>query len=250
MLRRLHRFDAVDSTNERAFADLAAGAAEHGDVYVARRQTRGRGTRGRAWVSPEGGLYLSVVLATEVLPGPGLWTMAGGLAVHDLARGAGVRAALDWPNDLVSAGGAKMAGVLAESRDLRPDRPPHVFVLGLGVNVMGSPGEVQGRPVSSLAQEGATLDLDGAEAALLLRLGERVTQAMEDPVGLHRAFFGVCLQAEREVEVEVGEHVVRGRWVGLEPRRGLALEMAGEGATGLRWISPAHVRALRASDAS
>lgn len=55
--------DEVDSTNEYA-RRIAPGGVPEGTVVVAKRQTAGRGGRkgGRSWASPEGGLWLSVIL--------------------------------------------------------------------------------------------------------------------------------------------------------------------------------------------
>jgi biotin-(acetyl-CoA carboxylase) ligase len=48
---RVFEHDVVDSTSERAFEELAAGRARHGDVHIAREQTAGRGRRGASWAS-------------------------------------------------------------------------------------------------------------------------------------------------------------------------------------------------------
>ena len=58
----VHRLESVDSTNDAA-RDLALAGAAHGTAVVAEEQTRGRGTKGRAWHSPPGlGLYASFIL--------------------------------------------------------------------------------------------------------------------------------------------------------------------------------------------
>lgn len=55
------RLDEVDSTNE--YAKKLIPDVSEGTVVVAKRQTSGRGGRkGRAWASPEGGLWMSVIL--------------------------------------------------------------------------------------------------------------------------------------------------------------------------------------------
>ena len=56
----LIRVAELPSTMEAAHARAQDGAA-HGTAVVAERQTLGRGTRGRAWSSEPGGLWLSVI---------------------------------------------------------------------------------------------------------------------------------------------------------------------------------------------
>ena len=53
--------EETDSTN-RVAKELARQGAAHGTAVLAARQTAGRGRRGRHFFSPEGGLYLSVIL--------------------------------------------------------------------------------------------------------------------------------------------------------------------------------------------
>ncbi len=55
------RKDTTASTNDDVW-ELAAQGAPEGSVVVARSQKQGRGQWGRVWVSPEGGLYFSLLL--------------------------------------------------------------------------------------------------------------------------------------------------------------------------------------------
>src|SRR2546426_7366308 len=57
--------ESVRSTNDEAGALAQQGASE-GTTVIARIQTTGRGRRGRAWLSPAGGLWLSVGLPPKV----------------------------------------------------------------------------------------------------------------------------------------------------------------------------------------
>ena len=167
--------DSVDSTNERAFAALADGTARHGDVHVAVAQTQGRGRRGRGWESTRGeGLYLSLVLRPPALIAPATLSVAAGLAVLDTLGSLGVRgASLKWPNDVLCAG-AKLAGVLIETRGLDA-RAPH-YVVGIGVNVAQSSFSRElerERAVTSLLMAGARTSVQDCERTLLAHLAVR-----------------------------------------------------------------------------
>ena len=103
---KLTILDEVASTNEVVKAALREGKAE-GLVVRARRQSGGYGRQGRIWDSPEGGLYMSMLLRPDVA-GSGLATLSlvAGLAVQRaLAAMAeapfrdGIQ--LKWPNDIV-----------------------------------------------------------------------------------------------------------------------------------------------------
>lgn len=93
---RVECLEAVGSTNEVVKEALEAGEPE-GLAVRARRQTGGYGRQGRTWASPEGGLYMSLLLRPSV-PSAQLPTLSlvVGLAVRRaraarVARGAGRR---------------------------------------------------------------------------------------------------------------------------------------------------------------
>lgn len=126
------------STNDDAKALARAGAPE-GTVVLATRQTAGRGRFARAWSSPPGGVYVSVVLRpslslAEAAPLPLVISLGAACGLEAL----GVPARLKWPNDVVlpagpSAAPGKLAGVLLEV-SAEPDSVDWV-VAGIGANV-------------------------------------------------------------------------------------------------------------------
>src|SRR5438270_6577659 len=77
----IHHFDEIDSTNSAAMLAAEAGAAE-GSVFVAERQTEGRGRGGNIWHSEGEAIYLSVILRPKISPNDILvLSLATGLAV-------------------------------------------------------------------------------------------------------------------------------------------------------------------------
>lgn len=243
---RVVRHGIVDSTSERAFAALAAGEARHGDVHVARGQSAGRGRRGSVWESAaDEGLYASVVLRpAPPPPDPAGLTIAGGLATLDALRSAGLgRARLKWPNDVL-AGGAKLAGILVEARQLDPARP--AFVVGVGVNVAqrAFPAALLAqRAVTSLALEGVATAPEALLAPLLAALERRLQELRLRPAALAEAYLDATGLRARAVRVRVGAASHEGRLAGLD-LQALSLEPAGGGAP--RRLALAHVRALEA----
>ena len=123
------------------------GGAE-GSLFVAERQTAGRGRWGRKWESPAGGLWYSLLLRPAIGPGriQELVLAAAGDWV-DVLKGLGVDAFVKEPND-VWVGKTKLAGVLAEMSS-EPDRVQWV-VLGVGMNVNNDPPREVVAPSTSL----------------------------------------------------------------------------------------------------
>ena len=149
--RSLEYLAAVDSTNRIAVERAQAGAPE-GTTIVAEEQLAGRGRRGRAWVSPPGvNLYFSIVLRPRIAPARiGQIPLVAAAALHRALAAAAPAAALfiKWPNDILSAEGEKLAGILCEG-DIEADAVRHA-VVGIGINVNGRsfPAALAGRATS------------------------------------------------------------------------------------------------------
>lgn len=170
--RSLELKRTTGSTNDDARRAASLGAA-HGHVIVSDTQTQGRGSRGRAWLSPAGtDLYLSIVAELPLAPAelPPL-TLAVGLAAAEaidalLAPG---RALVKWPND-VWIGRKKAVGVLVESASLGEHLEPLVIGLGINVNRTQFPAELHGLATSLALEAGAEFERARVLAELLNRL--------------------------------------------------------------------------------
>ena len=165
--------DEASSTNDEAKARAEAGAPE-GTVVWAHCQRAGRGRRGRAWVSPPGNLYLSIILRPSCeARSVAQLSFVAALAVRDLVDGSlPGRARCKWPNDVLVDGG-KVAGVLLESA-LGPGGRVDWVVIGIGVNLVSHPGLEGPVPSTSLVAAGASpLAPDDALPSLLAALARR-----------------------------------------------------------------------------
>ena len=121
-------FDAVESTNETA-KELLESDVEEGLVVWADRQVSGRGRHGRAWASPLGGLYASIMVRPKEAHAWLLGLLVG-MPVVKALRHFGVFAGLKYPNDAVYQN-RKIAGILSEGV-YRHD--VYHVILGIGVN--------------------------------------------------------------------------------------------------------------------
>ncbi len=151
MESRVLHLPEVESTNRyvlERFAELAQGQA-----VVADRQTRGRGRLDRGWQSSvTGNLYVSLVIrlgGDEMPPGFANLTQYMAVVLARVMERQGAEVAIKWPNDLL-AGGAKLAGILAEVAS-DGDRVLGA-ALGAGVNLAMGPADLAAidRPAASL----------------------------------------------------------------------------------------------------
>jgi BirA family transcriptional regulator, biotin operon repressor / biotin---[acetyl-CoA-carboxylase] ligase len=215
--------ESLVSTNDR-LKGLARGGAAEWTVVAADRQTGGRGREGRAWISPAGGLYLSVLLR----PRRGMAArlpLAAGVAVAEAVEEYGVRAELKWPNDVLLKG-RKLAGILAEAAS-SPDEVEWV-VLGIGVNLALDPGtmpeELRGFAASLAAETGRAPRPTTVAAAVLSRLAVWYDALEASPTRVVAAW-SECAVAGwgQRVDVRVGTGAVSGRLVGIDEEGALIL---------------------------
>ncbi|MCZ8114174.1 biotin--[acetyl-CoA-carboxylase] ligase [Silanimonas sp.] len=220
-LAGLHHADAVDSTQDWALRSPlpARGAA----VFVADRQSAGRGRRGRAWqTDPEGALAFTVLRRFALPPmrlaplGP-----AVGVAVARALHEAGASALrLKWPNDLV-VDDAKLAGLLIEARG-------EAVAIGIGLNlaVDAVPGVEQ--PWTDLRRAGVAdvarpRILGVVLRALLPALAEFEREGFAAFAGDWARFDAL---AGRPVRVLAGERVEDGVAIGIDAGGGLRVRHA------------------------
>ncbi|MDI6805070.1 MAG: biotin--[acetyl-CoA-carboxylase] ligase [Candidatus Bathyarchaeia archaeon] len=123
----------VGSTNDLA-KKMADYRASEGTIVIAEMQTAGRGRFGRAWFSPKGGLYFSVILRPNISPKEAAkLVFVAGLAVAEvLHENYGLKAETKWPNDVL-VGGRKVCGILSEMKT--KGEKINYAVIGVGVNV-------------------------------------------------------------------------------------------------------------------
>ena len=168
---RLIARDTIDSTSAEALRLARDG--ECGPLWItAKRQTAGRGRRGRPWVSEPGNLYASLILAdpapSERFPE---LSFVAALAVHDAVGGRipglASRLVLKWPNDLLIDRN-KFAGILVEGEGA-------TVVIGIGVNCVHHPANTE-YPATDLATAGVRTSPESLfgplTAAMMVRLAQ------------------------------------------------------------------------------
>ncbi len=148
MIPPIDLLDEIDSTNAEARRRAEAGDPASRWI-VARRQTAGRGRRGRAWESDTGNLFATLTMLTQKSPAEAAQvTFVAALAVADLleAFAAPGTVSIKWPNDVL-IGGDKAAGILVGS-GAHPAGGLWLAV-GIGVNLAHAPEGTE-RPATSL----------------------------------------------------------------------------------------------------
>jgi BirA family transcriptional regulator, biotin operon repressor / biotin---[acetyl-CoA-carboxylase] ligase len=212
---RLKRCDTIDSTNAEALRLARAGA--RGPLWVtARRQTAGRGRRGRDWASPPGNLYATLLL-TDPAPSPCVAELSfvAGVALADAVAGVAPELAprlqIKWPNDLL-CDSAKLAGILVEGEGV-----PVAAVVGIGVNCAHHPAGTS-YPATDLAAAGASVAPDELIGALDSAMTVRLAQwdRGQNFAAIREAWLARASGLRETLRVTVAERTIEGRFEGLD----------------------------------
>ncbi|MBC7770787.1 MAG: biotin--[acetyl-CoA-carboxylase] ligase [Phycisphaerales bacterium] len=233
-------FDEIDSTILEARRRAERGEA--GPVWlIAKRQTAGRGRRGRTWASFEGNLLATYLFATRETPANiALLGFATGIALAETidAMLGENRATLKWPND-VFIDGAKASGIMLDSGAL-PGAGAWA-ALAFGVNLAAAPDAID-QPTISL-RDVLPPDAPAPEplaflASLRPRLEKWAARLERDGFEpLREAWLKRAHGLDCDARVIQGEQIIEGRIAGLSARGELELDTK----TGRRLIAAGDV---------
>jgi len=229
-------FDRVASTNDEARRLAEAGASE-GLVVTGVQQTAGRGRQGKAWVSPPGNVYASILLrpACPAARAAELVFVAGVAACDALKTLVPGEAPprCKWPNDLMIRG-RKVGGILAEA-STDPAGICEFVVLGIGINVAHHPPEMAW-PATSLVASGAegagaggaaagTADAEGVLERLVASWDEWHRRWRADGfVPVRAAWLERAFALGQTIQLSHDRGARRGRFLGLDASGALVLE--------------------------
>lgn len=234
----VYEYDQVDSTNS-CLKSLIANNAPEGTVVCAKQQLAGYGRRGNTWVSPEGGLYMSIALR------PGNRVNACQLPTLSLVAGLAVRRALchlldtqlqsqkqaillKWPNDVMffdrqSLEAGKIAGISLEGN-------ASALCLGIGVNVLRnsdtqSACEASGANLAFISDIQDALTITQVREAVLEQLASYYERWLSVPFLTFAEEYRYSNAMEgRVVVAEVNGEVVQGVFKGITEHGHLCLQ--------------------------
>ena len=200
--------EEVDSTNNEA-RRLAKLGEKEGTVVVAASQVKGKGRFDRRWISPTGGIYLSIILKPYVsqskLP---ILTLLSAVAVVRTIRGlTKLDASVKWPND-IEISGKKVGGILCEA-------VKNTIIIGIGINLNTGlsifPPSLRKQVTSVKFETGASLKRDKVIIILLEefdKLYRDFLHRRQDEIVSEWSSF--CRTLGDKVKIETTEGIISG----------------------------------------
>lgn len=212
-------FSSIDSTNavgrriasfyHRNGHDLAP------TVLLALEQTSGRGRLGNRWLSPTGGIYVSIVLPVQDASALSMLPMRVATALcRELDAMLPVPCRVKWPNDLI-VNGRKVGGILIEAVG---SSEPFTAIVGFGINYSTDLPELADK-ATSLAKEAQGSQSLTNVAGRLIRALEADLQRRDDLPQVAEAYSRMTLHdVGEEISCRTTTEVHRGRFLGFDER--------------------------------
>jgi len=226
--RTLILLDECASTND-AGRKLASNGAPHGSLILAATQTAGRGRHGRRWVSPLGGIWMTLILKSPItLPIEAL-PLVGALSVADsIHNQLGIDSRVRWPNDVV-VHGSKVAGLIAEGH--QRGNSLEFVLLGIGVNANFESHEIHDRTIDAVTLmelNNGRVDSSRLVCNILLELEDLLTLAASNPPQLLELLRGRDYSTGRTIKVAMEDKVIEGVFVDYESPNMAVLSSKGQ----------------------
>ena len=126
-------YEEVSSTNDIAYQLSKNIQPKQKTVVTAQKQTKGRGRRGRDWISLEGNLFMSMLFPCS-LQESGAMPLMTSLAILNtvLRLSPQAQIKLKWPNDVL-LNNCKLSGILLERGE------KDSLIIGVGINIKKNP---------------------------------------------------------------------------------------------------------------
>lgn len=200
---RLIFLESTSSTNDemRALAESSAATdLPSFSVVVTLSQQHGRGRLGRTWTAPAGTSIAISLLLRETLPlgvETSLLPLVAGLAMVRATRRLGAETQLKWPNDVLVSD-RKLSGILCERLE------DGLTIVGAGLNLSFTEGQVPVPSATSFAIEGLHVDPDPALSQFLREFRRAQTDLLtEGSSNIPIEIAAVCSTLGKRVKVEL-----------------------------------------------
>lgn len=206
--KRILFVEEIGSTNEEA-RRLAKMGEKEGTVIVAASQLKGKGRFDRRWISPFGGIYLSIILKPYISPSKlPIITLFSAVAVVRTIRGlTKIETSVKWPNDIVISG-KKVGGILCEASK-------NVITVGIGINLNTNlglfPSSLKKQVTSVKFELGERIDRDRVIKILLEEFDKLYRDFLHNKTEeIVSEWSGLCQTLGSRVRIETTKGIVSG----------------------------------------
>ena len=133
---KIYNYKVIKSTNDIAMKLIKKN--KNSGCVLAKNQTKGRGTRGKKWISKEGNLFTSIFFhLKKKYPPFNEFSIVNSLIVSNVIKNYCKKSSvsLKFPNDIL-VNKKKICGILQE---IITFRKKNFLIIGIGLNILSNP---------------------------------------------------------------------------------------------------------------
>ena len=231
-LSQLEIFFDIDSTNRYLNCKSVDGAAS-GYLVLAEQQTKGKGRRGRTWVSPfASNLYLSLLWRFQYGPSHlGCLSLFIAVAIVRALNKAGAKdVGVKWPNDIYWKN-KKLAGILLEMRG--EFSGPSAVVIGVGINIAMSSVSKEAEKIDQPWVDvetivGKKIERNDFSVLVIEALFDVLNEIPEQENKLLKEWQQMDILKNKNVEVSFADKVIYGEALGINKDGALLVRHEGK----------------------
>lgn len=210
--------DTVNSTNDYA-KNKAKNGAKHGLLIVADNQTKGKGSKGRVWVSPpKTGIWMSFILRpnASIYQARELSLMLSYCIAKTLRETYNIPAMIKWPNDIV-LNRKKIAGILIEAEINKENVEYLVCGIGINVNMTQFISELKNIATSLCIECGHLFSRTELLANILNRIEKEYDEYLKvnSLSDICAAYNEMLIHRETEIKIIKGKDVMKVTSIGI-----------------------------------
>jgi len=224
-------FEKVDSTQKRIVQFLPK-TGEGAVLIIGESQSKATGRNGRPWVSPEGGIWITLAFpmkAREISQSAPFSIVCAHVVVNALKEVNNLQCEVKWPNDVLYEG-KKVAGILCSTVKKFKN---NWFLVGIGINVNND-------LPASLKKEATSIKLIRNQTQGRSRLIESIMGTLWSAWGefdrtgfgpYQKGVEGQLVGVGKSTRILIGKTKVEGTVVGIDPQGGLLLKSGSDTKT-------------------
>ena len=226
--RRLTLLDECTSTNDVG-RRLAACSAIHGSLILSATQTAGRGRHGRFWVSPRGGIWMTLILRSHfTLPVEAISIIGALSTARSIRRHLRIDSRVRWPNDVV-VNRSKVAGLLVEG--FQKGNLLEFILLGIGVNANFESQELRNQKIEAVTLmdlKKRPIDSSTLICSILLDLEYLLALAESNPTQILHLLRENDSSRGKKIKIVTSERMIEGIFGDYQSLNSVTVDLNGE----------------------
>jgi BirA family transcriptional regulator, biotin operon repressor / biotin---[acetyl-CoA-carboxylase] ligase len=215
--KKIYKFDKLDSTND--YASKIAKESVEGTLVIADYQSKGKGTPGKTWFSPEGGIWLSVILKPK---SASCISLMASVAVYETLKSLKLPVRIKWPNDVMIKT-KKISGVLTEAHG----KNNAIVGIGINLNITEFPNELKSVATSAMIERGKTFNKQKVINILIKQLDKKYSLLKKKKEKLLEEWKKYANIIGKQIKINTPGELIEGKVKDIDENGALIVEMAG-----------------------